>query len=695
MSDFLKKRPIIDVDTPNISFLQVAKDLHTLGIKNNTFFLKLYDPALKGINPHSPKLPEEIVIRIINECTRNPWYFLREVVRIPVQGGTGVPFLLTRANLAASWCFLNGIDHYEVIPRQIGKTQSALAILLWAFLFGTTNSEIMFLNKTQLDANGNLERLRKQRDLLPPYLQFKFIFNEDGKAIEKKGSVQTLSNLYNNNKIVAFPKATSKEKAEKIGRGATQPIQYYDEVEFIDFIKTIVETAGPSFNSASKNARENNAAYCRIFTSTPGDLDTNCGQEALMIVENTCKFQEQFYDWDREKGIDFIKEYINTNSSNGIVYIEYSYKQLGKDENWLKEISRVLNNNPLKIKREVFLKRMRGSSLSPYEPEDLAIIDDNKGKVKEEIFINGLFKINLYDELIKDRIYFLGIDIADGYGGDNSTIIIFDPYTLKPVGDFKSSLISIPQFYKLLVTLVRKFIPRAILCIERNRGAALIALLHKSPIRHTIYFDKNKNFLEVDEKVDPKGFLKLDSMRRKCYGIWTGGESRRIMFGLLEVHIRDYKQNFVSHDLINEIMSLVRTRTGKIEAANGFHDDMVLAFLMCLYVYYHGNNLQRFGFVRGQIPGDDERNKGLTYDETINQFDNETYEYFKDTGGQYELNEYDKKIAQEIEKARKESIRLNKLINPINIVEPINDDNDDEYDNGSLDLNIFDELNDL
>ena len=32
------------------------------------FFLKLYDPSLKGVDPHSPFLSNDQIIRIINEC---------------------------------------------------------------------------------------------------------------------------------------------------------------------------------------------------------------------------------------------------------------------------------------------------------------------------------------------------------------------------------------------------------------------------------------------------------------------------------------------------------------------------------------------------------------------------------------------------------------------------------------------------
>ena len=241
----MKKKFIYDLDTTNISFIQTAVDLKKLGIKNNMFFLKLFDPSLKGVDPFSPFLTNDQIFRIINECIINPWYFLRECVRIPDQGNpAGISYLLNRANLAEAWCFLHNIDHYLVIPRQIGKTQSVVAIINWTFLFGTTDSEFMFLNLSQERAQENLGRLKDQRDLLPPYLQFKIAYDEEGNEIKKIDNVKSLKNINNNNKIITKPSARSKEAAERIGRGNTQTIQFYDEFEFISYIKTILEAAG-------------------------------------------------------------------------------------------------------------------------------------------------------------------------------------------------------------------------------------------------------------------------------------------------------------------------------------------------------------------------------------------------------------------------------------------------------------------
>jgi hypothetical protein len=648
----MARKFIYDTQTKNISFIQTAVDLQKLGIKNNKFFLKLYNRDLQGIDPHDPNLPQEYIPAIITECVINPWYFLRECARIPDQGNPkGIPYLLNRANLASTWCFINGIDNYLTISRQIGKTQSIISIIDWGFLFGTTNSEFSFMNMQYEKAVENLERLKMQRDLLPPYMQFKIAFDDDDNIITATDNVKTLKNANNNNKIVTKPSATSIERAERIGRGSTQPIQYYDEFDFIDYIKTIMEASGPAFVTAAKNAKKNNSLYGRIITSTPGDLDSRAGQEAMQIIENTCRWTESFYDLAAEKGIDAVKESISLESSNGIVYIEYQYNQLGKDDEYFREMCRVLNNNPLKIKREIFLMRLHGSSNSPYSPEDLEAIAEKEGTIIDTLFINIYFKFEIYTKLDRDKIYFVGVDVANGYNSDNSAITIWDPYTLKTVAEFKSSYIGVKDLIKVIYVLIRKYIPKSILIVERNaNGEAVLDHLRATDIAYSIYYDSSKDLVGsgIDDKLSAEGLLIQQAARRRLYGVYTQGKSREIMFSLLEAHINEHKDGFVGKNIINDIMKLVSIR-GKIQAGPGAHDDSIMSFLMCLYVYYHGNNLHRYGFYRGSLPTEEERNKGLSYDDYMNLMSDADKEFFKDSGfSEYEtVNDYD--IAKQIE----------------------------------------------
>ena len=223
-----------DIGTSNKSFLQVAKDLKTLGIKNYYFMLEIYDYSLIDVDPFAcdkngnTTLTKDQISSIMLECARNPWYFLREISRIPDQGGTSVPYKANRGNIAQAWCIWKGLDSWLCLPRQQGKTQSALAFQTWMYIFGTTNSQFIFINKDGDNAKTNLRRMLDQINLLPEYMRCESILTEDGKRTKAKQNATELGNPSNGNSVIIKSKATSYDMALSIARGLTAPVQHFD-----------------------------------------------------------------------------------------------------------------------------------------------------------------------------------------------------------------------------------------------------------------------------------------------------------------------------------------------------------------------------------------------------------------------------------------------------------------------------------
>lgn len=263
-----------DTKTANKSFLQVAKDLKTAGIKNWYFMLQINDVSLLGVNPYAKdeKTNEVLVTkdqidRINLECRRNPWYYLREISRIPTAGySNGVPYIANRGNIAQAWCFLHGIDSWLCLTRQQGKTKSALAIQGWGYSFGTENSTFLFINKDGDNAKMNLRDLVDQLDLLPPYLRFESVMEEDGKITKEINNATRLWHPITKNEIVVKAKASSYADALSKARGMTAPIMHFDEPEFTPFIDVIVENSVSTFETAARKSKEAGGLYGRIFT---------------------------------------------------------------------------------------------------------------------------------------------------------------------------------------------------------------------------------------------------------------------------------------------------------------------------------------------------------------------------------------------------------------------------------------------
>lgn len=690
-----------DTGTSNKSFLLVAKDLKRLGISNFYFMLEIYDTSLINVDPFADNLTLDQISRIMTECTRNMWYYLREICRIPTQGGAPIPFKANRGNIAQSWCILHGLDSWLCLPRQQGKTVSILAVFGWAFSFGTNDSAFIFINKDGGNAKENLQRLKDQIDVLPEYLHFDQILEEDdttGKPRITKAvkNATSMKHPVTKNKIIIKSKATSYESALSLARGLTASFLHFDEPEFTNHIKTIVENSVSTFETASRNAKANGALYGRVFSCTPGDLDTSQGQEAQQILDGTTRWTEKMYDWD----MDRIHSYINENDgANGIIYIEYSYKQLGLTEEWLRNMYNKIGN-PLTVKREILLQRLRGSSDSPFDQEDIEYITSVIRPIIEELYILDHFRFDIYTPLNRTTPYITSIDCSTGTNGDSNAITILDPYTVEPVAEFKCPYIGETKFEQLIIELVRKHIPRAILVIERNSvGDGIIDHLLNSPVRENLYFDKARDLVENNMQANETvtSMLKKQGEMKKYYGVYTGTQSREDMFAILFRRMAEFKDSFVTHNITEDISRLVRTKSSRIEAGPGFHDDSIMSYLIGLYVYYHGNNLAKFGFIKGskEIPN---QNQGMVTVEDVKYSDIlppdviQAMEIQEQTAKQ---NNYEEMMRQAILNSQKESYRLqqkglvsNELIDntPAEAISDI-------YNDYSMDMSVFDDLN--
>lgn len=696
-----------DTGTSNKSFLQVAKDLKSLGIHNYYFMLEIYDYSLVNIDPYAENLTRDQISRIMTECTRNPWYYLREICRIPDQGGVGIPFKANRGNIAQTWLTLHGIDSWLCLPRQQGKTISFLCLLAWAYSFGTNNSTFIFVNKDSGNAKENLQRLKDIIDCLPEFLRFDQIMEEDEngkvKLVKAARNATSMKHPITKNRIIIKPKATSYESALSLARGLTSPILHFDEPEFTPYIKTIIENSVSTFETASRNAKKNSAMYCRAFSCTPGDLDTSMGQEAQEVLSHTTKWSEHMYDMRYDSLNDDKNEllqYVKNNGGNGIVYIEYSYKQLGLTDEWLRNMYNKIQN-PVVVKREILLQRIRGSSDSPFDQEDIEYLASMVQPVIDELYICEHFRFDIYKKLERLTPYLVSIDCSTGTNGDSNAITVINPYTVRPDAEFKCPYIGETQFEKLIIELVQQHLPRACIIIERNSvGDGIIDHLLNSPIRSNLYFDKNKDLVEANlaDQSNVVSMLKRQGDQKKFYGVYTDNKSREDMMAILFRRVAEFKDDFVTKNITNDIAHLVRFKSGKVAAQIGFHDDSIMSYLIGMYVWYHGNNLSMWGIVKGAKEIENQ-NQGLHRSvEDIENMDilpADTIAAMKKQEKVRKENDYEKIMREALIKAQRESLELHKK----GLVENETLDRSQEvqleeiYGNNSIDMSFFDEMN--
>jgi hypothetical protein len=399
------------------------------------------------------------------------------------------------------------------------------------------------------------------------------------------------------------------------------------------------------------------------------------------------------------KSIDELRELSVKDNKMGVFYMEYSYQQIGLSLEWFRNIANKINNK-LVVRREILLQRLRGSSNSPYDRDDMDRIIELEKKPIETIMICKYYRLNIYEKLVRGIPYIVGIDCSTGTGGDNNAMSIINPYTTKLVAEFECSYVGEPEFIRCIVELVKKHIPRAILCIERNSvGDSVIAFLMESDIAGRVYFDKFKKLAEekMDDLNTVESVLKKKAKEKSNYGVYTDVRSREVMFSILADRIKTHKEDFVGHNVTRDITKLVMKGT-KIQAAVGFHDDSIMSYLIGMYVYYYGNNLEVFGFSKEDILyQQEERNTGMLRPEEIDYsalpesvIDTVRLEVERQSKPSYE-DIYRETLMREQEKTR--ALHKKGLIDNAGLDNTLEPDKDAFFDFGSQNMDAFDELN--
>ena len=616
--------------TKNKSFLDMHHYLKSIGIKNNEFMLALIDPDLDGINPHDPHLNAYMKQKVLRECICNYWYYLRECVRIPDQGGQPVPFKLTRANLAVNFCMALNLNIFEEIPRQQGKTVSAAARYLYVYNFGTTNSKIGFFHKNMEGSKDNLQTLKDIRDLLPPYLIMKERMLADGKIDKGKDSVTLITNPHNNNNIKTFPSATNRAKAASLARGKSLTMMWFDEYAFLPFNDIIYMNAAPAYKTASMNAKRNGSPYGILITTTPGYMTTPEGQEAYNTKEIATKFSESWYDLNYND----LMAILNANTKSDFVYIKYSYQELGCTEAWFQEVCKLLKNSWADIRREILLEWATGVENSPFKEEDLDAISKLVKQPISEVYILGKYRFDTYMQT-DTRTYppIIGVDVSGGYKQDSSTITIIDSLTTKVLGCMNCNYISTIDLAKVIEFIVKNWMPNAVINVERNGGygSSVIAKLIKLGLKKNLYYEIKDQ--TVEERQDGVHAYKK-KVRTKVYGLNSNKSIRKLLIEILIERVENHKDKIISPIIYNELLGMEIKRNGKVEHSSSTHDDQVFSMLMALYVWYEGINLaERYGIRKCTIKTDDE------IDEQIDYYNDDSVEIVSEFNTKTELDE--------------------------------------------------------
>ena len=78
------------------------------------------------------------------------------------------------------------------------------------------------------------------------------------------------------------------------------------------------------------------------------------------------------------------------------------------------------------------------------------------------------YELKIYEKLNLKYPPLVGVDVSGGYQRDSSAITVVDSYTTKVTAELNSNFISTPELALIIHEIVTKWMPNAVVNIERN-----------------------------------------------------------------------------------------------------------------------------------------------------------------------------------------------------------------------------------
>jgi hypothetical protein len=579
------------VGTSNRSFLVVSRVLADAGVRNNKFMLAIFDSGLHGLDPFDESLSDEMKGRISAEIIRNPWYFIREIVRIPIPGGI-VPFEIHLGNLFLFWCMVANLNFFLILPRQNYKTVSACCFYLWAYCFGTTNSHILFFNKELSDSKNNLRRVKDVYEGLPDWMRLGMLTNQ----IDDRMNIEFIMSGDRKNRIDAKPAGKDPSHADAQGRGATVPLKWFDEITFAKYIKETYMAAAPAGAEAMALAAMNGRPYGTAITTTPNNLDNPSAAFAFEIKTGSLQFRLAMYDY----GPTRVREMIDSQAEMPFVFAQYTWKEIGRSEAWYRTQCRELLNDKVKIKRELDLVWPLSGSGSVFDEDSLDALARHQKQVMAVLPIRlkdggvppGL-EILWVEPPNLDLNYVIGFDTASGENRDYHAMVICHPDDMRTCGMLRTNSTDTEAMREVVRYVFCVLLPKSVIVTERNYlGIVMINfMLKECALEARMFYVKKEKVAQRTLGVSGRSLAVKRPVRE--YGVNTDKGSREAMIRHLFQIVEELPHLVQIAVLQDEIRTLQRKASGKVEHREGFHDDVVFAFLMVQYADRHDQGVLR------------------------------------------------------------------------------------------------------
>jgi hypothetical protein len=588
-------RYAIHYDTQNHTFIKVAKILQKLGVENNKFHLTIIQPELMKYDPHNLTDDSvELKQRIAWECYHNPWYYFREMIRMPIVGTDLTRYRLDRASIANIWLFYNGIDLFCTLPRQHGKTMFALAIQSHLQFISSYRSQSLFLAKDSGLSQDHIKHLKDIKDELPDWLVDKEACDNNKEGLIYKSL---------KNECRTYIAAMDKKRAAAMGRGCTAPYIVFDEAAYFVNIALSYPAVKMALSEAKRQARLVGRPYGTVVITTAGKLDEPAGYYCYnSLVSKALGYYDKLLDVG---STEQLKELVKKNSLNDMVYVTFSYLQLGKTKEWFEEqVRSTTSDDPTFIDRDLLNIWSVGSSSNPLPQELLNRIRDKEmeplyiGNENEFVIRWFIPEITVKDPEFQQKPIILSMDSSEAIGQDFTALTFTDPSDLSVLATCRCNESNIVIIGKLIASFLIQF-PNMVWIFERkSTGIAILDTVLL--ILEAEGIDPYSRIFNTWYQNNDLGTIRsrkpgISGKDRTHFGFVTTGNSRKVLYkSVLQTALAMNSDKIYDSVILEEIRTLT-VKNGRIDHLSGCHDDQLISYLLGCYLLYYGKNLSLYG----------------------------------------------------------------------------------------------------
>jgi hypothetical protein len=473
------------------------------------------NPLLKKVGVEHPYTQEEVDEYI--KCSKDPVYFAMKYIKIVNVDEGLMPFRMWDFQKEMIKTYHENRFSITKCPRQVGKTTTSVAYLLWLTLFSDSQNIAVLANKGSL-ARDILAKYQLAYENLPIWLQ-------QGVVTWNKGNVE----LENGSKIIAASTSSSAV------RGGSFNVVFLDEFAFVP-----ANIANEFFNSVYP-----------VISS---------GKTTKIIIVSTPNGMNLFYKlW-----MDAIGK------KNGYKTFEIHWSMVpGRDEKWKEE---TIKNTSEEQFRQEFECEFLGSTNTLISGSKLAQLVYKEPIAKHEMLDIYEYPIKGDEESSADHIYAMTVDPAEGRNLDASSFTVFDvssiPY--RQVAKYNSSSIS-PVLFPTVIYNTAKLFNDAYVLIEINNTPQIADTLHQDL--------EYENVVKIETGNKKAQAMGTGFGRGIQLGLKMSPQVKRIGCSNLKTLIENDKLIINDFDTISQLTTFVSS-LNSFKAEEGANDDIVMTLVM-------------------------------------------------------------------------------------------------------------------